>query len=330
MNAKFNLGLISSNRNTIYGLSMLWIMLFHSTFLFSKSWMLPLLKLKEVGSLGVDIFLFVSGISLYYSLSKGGTPWDFYLRRLRRILLPTLLTAGLWYALLSPHRVHDVGTFLLNVSGLNLFVNGGRLIWFVTAISCCYAITPPLNFFFRESRHSPWALVIVLCASLLLNSALRHYFPVFWKHSEILFRRIPIFLIGAWCGKFVYEKKTLPLTHAQVALLAVALLLLFFFTQSSWSKLVSPRYAYIPLTMAFTGLFSLLGNVPPIRRVAGFFAPITLEVYLCQEKWNVLIQRAFPSLGTVPLNLAAFALAILTAKLLLRIENTVTRRPHGH
>ena len=327
---KLNLGLISSNRSTIYSLSMLWLMLFHSTFLFSKPWMLPLLKLKQLGNLGVDIFLFVSGISLYFSLSKGGTLWDFYRRRFRRILLPTLLTIVPWFAFLAPNKAPDIGTFLLHISGLSLFVSGLKIIWFVTAISCCYAITPPLNFFFRESRHSPWALVIVLCASLLLNSALRHHFPVFWKHSEILFRRIPIFLIGAWCGKFVYEKKTLPLTHAQVALLSVALLLLFFFTQSSWSKLVSPRYAYIPLAMAFTGLFSLLGNVPPIRRAAGFFAPITLEVYLCQEKWNVLIQRAFPSLGTVPLNLAAFALAILTAKLLLHIENTVTRRPHGH
>ena len=93
---------------------------------------------------------------------------------------------------------------------------------------------------------------------------------------------------------------------------------------------MSSRYSYIPLAMAFTGLFSLLGNVTLVRRVAGFFAPITLEVYLCHEKWIVLIRRAFPSLGTTALNLAAIVLGILTAKLLLLIENAVARRPSGH
>lgn len=79
-----NLELISKNRSSIYGITMIWIMLFHSSFTFSTPWMLPLSIAKDMGRCGVDVFLFLSGISLYFSLSKRGSSLkDFYIRRLK-------------------------------------------------------------------------------------------------------------------------------------------------------------------------------------------------------------------------------------------------------
>ena len=51
------------------------------------------------GGMGVNIFLFMSGIGLYYSLKRNGNIIDFYIRRAIRLIVPYLLIAGVWYGL---------------------------------------------------------------------------------------------------------------------------------------------------------------------------------------------------------------------------------------
>ena len=324
---KLNMYVISINRDTIYGLSILWIMLFHSTFLFSKPWMLPLARIKNIGNCGVDIFLFVSGICLFFSFSKGGSLKDFYLRRLRRVYLPTLLVTIPWFGFLAPYKQPDFLTFLLNATGLSLFVSGNHIIWFVVAILCFYAIYPLLYRAFEKTNHAIWPLLLMLGLSFLLNFAIRSLFPKFWEGDEILFRRVPIFLIGAYCGRFVYEKRTLPITHIQVIAITVLVTLVYFGIYKYWRPHSFQRYAYIVMAPCFTAFFGILGQVAPIRRVASWFAPITLELYLTHEKFLTSLNKAMPTAGTIPVNLAAFCYALAAALLLSYVEKAILRRP---
>ena len=98
----------------------------------------------------------------------------------------------LWFTFSSP----DIGTFLLDVTGISLFISGKRVIWFVTAIVICYAIYPLLYSANQKTDNSVWMLAIMLFICITLNAILRYNFQSFWKNSEILFRRIPIFAIG--------------------------------------------------------------------------------------------------------------------------------------
>ena len=314
-----NLALISKNRSSIYGIAMLWIMLCHISFTFSKPWMLPILVAKNMGNCGVDVFLFVSGISLYFSLKKNSSLKEFYIRRLKRILLPTLLTSVLWFAFSSP----DIGTFLLDVTGISLFLSGKRVIWFITAIIICYAIYPLLYLANQKTDNSVWVLIITLLICITLNAILRHYFPSFWKNSEILFRRIPIFIIGSFCGRYVYERRTLPLSTNQSAVASIIIVALYILTKKYWIHIISERYVYIILSISCTVLFSIIGNVYVINRLTSWFAPITLEIYLCQEKWLRIMTRLFPTIGKVSINLAACILSVITAWLLVFLENEV-------
>ena len=43
-----------------------------------------------IGSSGVDIFLLLSGLGLYYSFSKNNSIKDFYSKRLKRVLVPNI------------------------------------------------------------------------------------------------------------------------------------------------------------------------------------------------------------------------------------------------
>ncbi|BCZ26302.1 hypothetical protein EUBC25_03890 [Claveliimonas bilis] len=63
-------GDLSKYRNQLYGLSILWIMIFHVYETFqnqlSFNWISSVIFLN--GYIGVDVFLFLSGISMRYAM----------------------------------------------------------------------------------------------------------------------------------------------------------------------------------------------------------------------------------------------------------------------
>ena len=73
MKRRTDLNVISGERAGLFGAAILWIMLFHSTL--RLTWP-PLHLIKATGYAGVDVFLFLSGIGLYYSMEKDPSPTD--------------------------------------------------------------------------------------------------------------------------------------------------------------------------------------------------------------------------------------------------------------
>lgn len=286
--------------------------------------MLPLSIAKSMGDCGVDVFLFISGISLYFSFSKKASSLkSFYMRRLKRIALPALLTSVLWFAVLAPNPEKNLIAFFFDVTGISLFINRNLTTWFVTTIIICYALYPLLYIANQKAGNSVWMLVLILLICFAINTILCYAFPVLWKNSRILFRRIPILDIGSFCGKFVYEKWSLPFSINQCILGSVVVIAMYIFTKQYWSPIIPKYYVYIILSISCTVLFSIIGNVSVINRITSWFAPITLEVYLCHEKWLSIVSRIFPTTGSVEINLASFVLCIITARLLVRLEDKV-------
>ena len=80
---------ISEYRGELYAFSILWIIIFHiEESLFDASPYTGLTRaIINRGNIGVDIFLFISGISLYYSLKKYEkiNVINFYKRRFNKI-----------------------------------------------------------------------------------------------------------------------------------------------------------------------------------------------------------------------------------------------------
>ena len=97
----FPLNDISRYRGELMGLAMVLIILFHISLPRHDSFY----GLVRMGNIGVDIFLFLSGIGLWFSWegmsNKPGTfsrRWlDFYARRLRRVYPAWLVVATLFY-----------------------------------------------------------------------------------------------------------------------------------------------------------------------------------------------------------------------------------------
>lgn len=101
----FQLNWISKYRDELYGIAILTVLFFHFAMLHTNAYegsnqltyKLTKAFYDYFGSGGVDIFVFMSGMGLYYSFSKNSDIGRFYGRRFRRILIPYLIVGGIFW-----------------------------------------------------------------------------------------------------------------------------------------------------------------------------------------------------------------------------------------
>lgn len=282
MKQGYNLSLISKNRDTVYALSILWIMLFHMTIRFRSPSLEIIQTLKDYGNTGVEIFLFVSGISLFFSFSKNPSIRQFYAKRIKRVLVPYLILAIVWLSYIDIYHDHDIKSFIFDLLRINLFVTGRRTFWFITVILICYLIYPFVHRIYEKMNYSVLSLALVLGAMLLINLALSKLWSK-WSLSEILWTRIPIFLLGSWLGKYVKEKKSIKIPTPVVVVAAIGILIVYIIYYDEICYMQMYRYMLAILGVAMTFLFSIVGELKAVNKLSGFFAPITLEIYLIHE-----------------------------------------------
>ena len=107
-------GILSIYRNQIYGFAAIWIVLYHGIILKKCALGKSLEFLSDYlrhGNCGVEVFLFLSGISLFYSM-KNKTVMEFYKQRLWRLLVPFLLIDGVyWFSLLMLGKIETFQFF---------------------------------------------------------------------------------------------------------------------------------------------------------------------------------------------------------------------------
>ena len=108
--------LISKYRNSIMGVAAIIIVIMHY-FVELYPHLLPsaVETIIKRGNIGTDVFLFVSGMGLFFSMSKNNRPKDFYLKRIKRVILPTLfISLPYWLILGMIINGDSFGMFLLN------------------------------------------------------------------------------------------------------------------------------------------------------------------------------------------------------------------------
>lgn len=324
---EYSLKSISKNRDTIYGFSILLIAFAHSTITLQGKWLLPIQVIKGIGNIGADIFLMMSGIMQFFSFRADSNVCHFYRKRLRRVLLPSLLVGIPFFLYKDIVSGKGIGSFFLDLFGISLFTNGTRACWFVTAILILYFLYPAVYSFFQRMKWSVFALLELLSAALLLNLFIRYAFPPLWTNSEILFRRIPAFLIGAYSGKYVYEEYNTAVNKLHIVIIAALFFLCFevdYFVFDN-SSLAFERYAYVPLSFAFICLFSVIGDWKAVRASVGRLAPYTLEIYLTHEKCIALFTGIMRNASSYVINITAFLVSVIAAIILKQAEKYIIK-----
>ena len=321
-----NLQVISRERSGIFGAAILWIMLFHSSLQFQS---VPLHLIKSTGYAGVDLFFFLSGVGLYYSMEKDPSPRHFYKKRALRVLIPYLIVALLYEGLRWGTGQISGGDFLRNVTLLSYWQSGYPVYWFIAAILVFYLVYPLLYRLVKSENRLAEALLLAGAfgaAWLLYQNQ-----PLFYRISGFVFR-IPVFLVGCYLAPMVKDGRPLRTVPTLLVTLTVAAVCLWLWAVWNAQYWYLRMYLFLPMSIALilfgSIVLSLLPADNPLERVLLYLGGMTLEIYLVHEKWLAFLSASvFPNhAGTWEINGLAVLLSILTARGLVWLTGHITKR----
>ena len=141
---KFDFFDLSKYRAQIMGVSILLIMLFHT---YGDGNGIRY-NFFSFGFVGVEFFLLVSAIGLFFSLTKNSDLKVFFRKRLIRIL-PAYFIVSLPYFVYEYRTDFSWQRYFINISGLGIF-NYVQSFWFIGHIIVCYLLAP---FYYRLLNH---------------------------------------------------------------------------------------------------------------------------------------------------------------------------------
>lgn len=310
------------------GVAALWIYILHEWQTISGEHLRALWVetfFKRTGFCGVDIFLFLSGIGITYSLAKSKNVFAFYCKRLKRIILPFFVVALLYY---KPYG-WTTAVFWQNVLCISFFRKSMyAFLWFVPAILTFYLFSPLYHhFFIRASgkiRFTLCALIVWLAGTLLVADRMRY--DLFG-----LTNRIPVFIIGILAGWLAREG------HVVFDRLTWKLLMLMFLLglYLSYLSIYQDMYILVPesnccvpnllmsvsLSFLLSRLLFTLSNKKCLRflgrgltRLLSFFGVFTLEFYCIQELLgDLMLPRLLGRYSNLTVNIILLTAAVAAA-----------------
>lgn len=162
---------LTAYRSELFGIATLMIVLCHSVSIvpFPDT----LATLISYGTMGVNIFLFLSGVGLYYSMKNNGDCLEFYKKRFIRVVIPYLFIAGLWYGI--RYLICENGNivqFLYELSTLS-FWKEHKGAWYVAAIIPIYIIYPLLFRWLEKGKKklkTGLLIVLILLTALYISN----------------------------------------------------------------------------------------------------------------------------------------------------------------
>ena len=313
MKKNLNWGLLSSYRTELYGIATLMIMIFHCQTIIPVSGIFNAVNIHL--SFGVDVFLLLSGISLYFSYSKDGNYGKFIKKRCERTLLPYLLIALLYWIWKNLIAEFDILEFLYNISGLSLFLvrNDGWLtlgnpkIWYVSFIMLMYAVYPLIYkaLFTVPEKRRKINLVLMLSASVIGAVFIRYYTPSTYAATEVEITRIPVFLIGCYLGKKVKENDKFTLSDYILFFSCIPIkLVISLFINPVTDDIVFHRYLgfFASFLICFAAVFVLetVKNIKqiskPLKGLLSFFGKMSLEIYITHVLMYNVVLYYFPTI----------------------------------
>lgn len=303
----FNPHDISKYRTQLMGLATLLIIFGHSA---GNGVVMPgwLESLCGLASVGVDIFLLVSGFGLWYSLNKtqsGESIKYWYIRRYKRILIPYLLIIGFQNILAIQHGT-SVLDALLEVSTISYWLNH-RGAWFIAMLIPLYALTPiHYKIFNKVDNPNIYTIVLIILVTILstLNFSIASAGgEMIVKNVKHVLCHIPAFLIGFMLAPYSQSGKTFS-SFWIIVLPTIICLVMKLTNFGFWPGFLELPFIYISLC-----LIKFSGQC--VNSILIFFGRISLESYLFNGILGSWIVWYLPQLYYSSLNKGCYISYIL-------------------
>lgn len=255
------------------GISAILILICHTTGhdVYMSRW---LMYVVAQGQIGVDIFLFLSGMGLYHSLSghsEGIRCW--YLRRYRRVLRP-------YWLITVPLGIVNVlfydeswWSFLGTITTLQYWISH-QAAWFIALLLPLYGLSPWLYRTFKSNGAMKIVTIFIVCYAVAL-------YPLDVSSTSLVGNiqyvmiRVPAFALGMYMAPQIKAKRQL---NGKYVLLSFVLGI--FIIGTIPNTLSSYFFLIIPLLKVMTDILQTDFSQYKVNRVFSFFGTISLESYL--------------------------------------------------
>ncbi len=174
------------------GLAIFWIVFYHMPWVPRAPW---LDFIHEIGFIGVDVFIFMSGIGVGHSVKRRGRE-GYLLQRAKRILPGLIPVLVIWSLAMYFGGALTLKEFFGSVSLLGCWMGQStQLNWYFSTIWMFYLLGAMLYRPVCEGKHPVLTALVVSGYSflaLILSSN---------PYSGIMYARIPVFLLGMLMGR---------------------------------------------------------------------------------------------------------------------------------
>lgn len=284
---KFNYNILSKYRSHLMGMAMIMVVFYHSTINVQTSKILTMIK--NIGNSGVDIFLFVSGMGMYFSLKKSKSIREFYTKRVLR-LVPVYFPIAFLFALyLFVNGQIAFKNFVLDAAALNFWFNQGFQYWYISASIVLYILTPLyMKYFFKYKNKTLFiSLIIIIIINIICQTEEL-------RHLRVFTTRIPIYIIGIKYGELCFEKRKFDVKSISVYLILAILGLSIFRYSFAYLQYNNELYciekiSYTILTVPiciFTSIILdiIIGKFNLKFQILNIIGLHTLEIYTFHER----------------------------------------------
>lgn len=258
-----NLSLLSTYRTQLMGIATLMTIICHSA---GFGCYFPNSVLKTIvmhGSLGVDIFLFLSGLGCWYSLSKvqsinkhfGGkhTVIQWFRKRMIRIFVPYAIC----YFILQGIKGILYGSFdfwseLYLFSTLDYWLHH-RGYWFIALIIPLYFLAPLINSTLNRCQNRIGGGSLIILGLLILTSIyidpVANSFNEFLYNAQSAFKRATNFILGMMIAP--YCKARLSIKPLKTCLIFISLFSFQVFLREYYGIYIFCNWCLIPILLIF-------------------------------------------------------------------------------
>lgn len=279
-----DLSLLSKYRSALMGAAAIGIVATHSCAL--VEWP-PLIDFMcAMGGVGVYIFMFLSGIGLYYSLKtwdgslRNGSVNNFYKNRIRRVVIPYAIIAGVWYGVKYLIIEHSIANFLYEWTTLSFWCEH-KGAWYVALLIPLYAAYPLWDKWLKQGRRIPKGIIAIMIVLITQIILFNFKFALFEHLSQVL-QSLWVFFLGNCMAQSVDEKQS------NCVFLILPFILFYLIDKYTIVYTFIPTR---PIVYAFKGvillivlafLFDLINRLKLsiITKALGKVGTVSLELYL--------------------------------------------------
>ena len=325
---EFNLNRLSIDKPTLMGVATILILCCHAPHWCNE---LPdvISKPLMMGYVGVDIFLFLSGIGMFYSWTtvhhsnsnKRLLKW--YFRRYKRLFIPYLVISIPIYTLLCYLDGSCWYTILENVSTLSYWKHHLGA-WFVAMLLPLYILTPLLiSCLSGKYRWIFFPILVLLC---YLTAIIQNDIPTnkddIISNISFIIKRLPSFFLGISIASYVKDGRKISLSSLYI------IIVLSIFATVVFYKFKLPFEMFLAVTIVI-GVCLLLTIDKPIvhlfNKVNTSLGRISLESYLFNIFLPLLLVRIDWDEIYPGLNKGNYCLYILTICFGISLSYLVSR-----